>query len=219
MTAQLKICGITRVEDLEACAALGVDAIGLNLWSGSRRGLPLDRAKALLAAAPTASQSVLKVGVFVHATPAEVRAAAAELRLDAIQIHDDGPFEPYAELGWPWVWVIRGTPDLETCVLPSPAPAWILLDAVVAGFGGQGHLTDWVWAARAVGRWPRCPVWLAGGITPDNAGAALDRVRPAGLDVASGAEFGSGTGSGLPPGSKDHDRIAALLAACRAATP
>lgn len=80
------------------------------------------------------------------------------------------------------------------------------------GYGGAGQTTDWSWARAAVQRLsPAAPVWLAGGITPDNAAAAISAVAPAGLDVASGAEAADAR-----RGEKDRARIAALLAACRA---
>ena len=205
--AQLKVCGITRREDLEVCDALGVDAVGINFWSRSKRGVSVEHAGALLEGTTGAQ----RVGVFVDHTPAEVLEIATSLRLDAIQPHGDGAPEPFAALGLPWVWVIRGTPDLDALTVPEPAPAWILLDAAVAGYGGAGAKTDWAWAADAVGTLAPHRVWLAGGITPDNAAQALAQVRPVGLDVASGSEV-----SGAQHGEKDAARVRALLAAVRA---
>jgi phosphoribosylanthranilate isomerase len=206
---RLKICGITRAEDLETCHRLGVDAVGINLWSGSRRGLSVTKARAMLDAAPPGGPQ--RVGVFVEPELAEVREALDALQLDAIQLHDDRDPRPFAQLGVPWVWVIRGTPGLSALEVPQPAPAWILLDALVAGFGGQGKQHDWDWAARAVRHFGECEVWLAGGITVDNAAEAIAAVDPAGLDVASGAEI-----DGASAGQKDPRRIEALLRACRA---
>lgn len=204
--AQLKVCGITRREDLEACDALGVDAVGINLWSGSKRGLSVDEARSLL----RGTAGGQRVGVFVERSPAEVLAVAKALKLDAIQPHGDGAPEPFAALGLPWVWVVRGTPTLATLTVPQPRPTWILLDAAVPGFGGAGAKTDWAWAAEAVRHLAPQPVWLAGGITPDNANEALAQVRPAGLDVASGSEL-----AGAPRGEKDPARMQALLDAVR----
>lgn len=211
MHVQLKICGVTRASDLDACAELDVDAVGINLWAGSRRGLTLDDASVMLGSASEAARALTKVGVFVDATPQEVREAVARLRLDAIQMHDDQPLAPFAALGVPWIWVIRGTPDLRDLAMPQPRPTWILLDAAVPGYGGQGHRTDWVWAAQAVTWFAPCPVWLAGGITPENVAQALRAVEPAGIDVASGAEMAAPTW----PGAKDVQRIRELRAACR----
>ena len=206
MTA-LKVCGITRREDLQLCDALGVDAVGINLWSGSKRGLSEPAAAALLAD----SQGAQRVGVFVDHEPAAVADLAKRLKLDAIQPHGDAPPEPFAALGLPWVWVVRGTPALESLQVPTPAPSWVLLDAAVPGFGGAGAKTDWAWAARAVTWFSPLQVWLAGGITGENAAAAIEQVRPAGLDVASGSES-----VGATRGEKDRTKIEALLRAVRA---
>lgn len=207
MTIGLKVCGITREGDLRDCEALGVEAVGINLWRGSPRGLSLDAAADLLARVPGRS---LRVGVFCEASPGEVERAAVRLGLDAVQIHDDQPKAPFAAIGLPWIWVVRGTPELATLAMPTPAPLWILLDAHVPGYGGAGQPTDWDWAARAVQALAPVPVWLSGGLRPDNASAAITRVRPAGLDVASGVEAPGGR-----PGAKDRERVAALLRACR----
>ncbi len=206
---KLKVCGLTRVEDLVACAELGVDAIGLNLWARSRRGVSLAAARELVARAPTSSHRPLRVGVFVDADAGFMRTAFQELELDYIQPHDDGDPLVYSLLGLPWIWVVRGTPDLDALKVPDPAPAWILLDAMVPGYGGAGKRTDWDWAARAVERLAPVPVWLAGGIRPSNAAEAIAKVKPAGIDVASGAEAPGAVG-----GQKDRGRIEALVRAC-----
>ncbi|MGH1343333.1 MAG: phosphoribosylanthranilate isomerase [Nannocystales bacterium] len=200
---------MTRRADLEACDRLGVDAVGINLWSGSKRGLSPEDAGALLAG----RSGALRVGVFVDHQPHQVAAIARALNLDAIQPHGDADPQLFAGLGVPWAWVIRGTPDLASLAVPEPLPAWVLLDAVVAGFGGAGAQTDWAWAARAVNALAPLPVWLAGGITADNAADALSQVQPAGLDVASGSEM-----PGALHGEKDIVRIEGLLGAVRAAS-
>ena len=212
VTVALKICGITRAEDLRACVELGVDAIGLNLWPGSKRYIETVDAAQMLA--ERGGGAPRRVAVFVDAELDTVERAIAALDLDLLQPHGDRPVEPYAELAarydLGWIWVLRGTPRLETLRLPAPAPAWILLDAAVPGFGGAGRRTDWGWAAEAVEAFAPLPVWLAGGIGPDNAADAITRVRPAGLDVASGAEV-----PGEGRGHKHREAIARLVEACR----
>ncbi|PRP99586.1 phosphoribosylanthranilate isomerase [Enhygromyxa salina] len=215
----LKICGLTRAEDLRACVELGVDAIGLNLWPSSRRYVDPVAAAELLAVSASAGEAdrpaPARVGVFVNASLADTERAIAALDLDLIQPHGDAPVEPYAELAARyeigWIWVVRGTPALAGLKVPTPAPRWVLLDAAVAGFGGAGQPTDWGWAAEAVAALAPLPVWLAGGITPQNAAQAIAAVRPAGLDVASGAEPPGGVG-----GHKQRSAIAALVDVCRA---
>lgn len=210
MAAKLKVCGVTRPEDLAACVELGVDAVGINLWRGSRRGLELAEAIALIEAVRP-PRTLERVGVFVAPGEDEVRRAVEALELDLVQIVGDGP--EVAGFGLPYLWVIRGTPELAALRVPSPAPRRALLDAAVPGYGGAGHATDWGWARAAVERLAGLEVWLAGGITPANAAAALEQVRPAGLDVASGTEL-----PGARRGEKDRAAIAALVAACRAPT-
>ena len=214
MSPRLKICGVTRAVDLDACVDLGVDAIGLNLWPGSRRYLSRPKAAALLGQDRAAELST--VGVFVDQELAEVERAIASLELDLIQHHGDQPGEPYAELAAHyeigWIWVIRGVRDLSRLRVPQPAPRWILLDAAVEGYGGSGRRTDWGWAKEAVSALAPHPVWLAGGIRPDNVGEALRTVLPAGIDVASGAEP-----AGAKAGEKSREAIAALVAGCRRA--
>lgn len=197
---------------MDACLAHDVDAIGLNLWPGSQRALTVDEAEPLAHRVRERASSQRRprlIGVVVDATDRELREAFERLRLDLVQPHGDAPVERFAALGLPYVWVIRGTPSLATLTVPDPAPAWILLDAHVPGYGGQGTSTDWTWAAKAVRALAPTPVWLAGGITPDNAALAIERVAPAGLDVASGAERPG------QPRRKDPAAIAALASICK----
>lgn len=208
MTTKLKICGVTRAVDLAACVELGVDAVGINLWSGSRRGLSLAEASTLLRAAMPVRGGPELVGVFVNPGREDLLRAYETLGLDLVQVISDDPHAPPPVM--PYTWVIRGTPPLASLVLPSPPPVRVLLDAAVAGYGGAGQTTDWGWA-RAASRGFTAPVWLAGGITPENAAAALAAVGPQGLDVASGSEL-----PGASRGEKDRVKVAALLAVCRA---
>ena len=211
MSVKLKICGVLRPEDVEACHAVGVDAVGINLWPGSRRYAEPAVAQRLVDSWPVGGPA--RVGVFVDPPPEALASAAASLRLDAVQLHGERTAVDYASLiedsAPPWVWVVRGTPCLDALDVPRPRPSWALLDAAVPGYGGAGHKTDWGWAADAVRRLG-VPTWLAGGITPDNAVEALREVRPVGLDVASGAES-----EPAAPGHKDPDKIAALARICK----
>ncbi|MCA9711169.1 MAG: phosphoribosylanthranilate isomerase [Myxococcales bacterium] len=208
-SAGLKICGLTHADDVDACLEHRVDALGLNFWPGSKRAVTVPQAAALCRHARRGPGAAALVGVFVDPEPAALLEAARALGLDAVQPHGEAPVEPYAALGVPYVWVIRGTPPLASLRMPSPAPAWILLDAHVPGFGGQGVRTDWDWAAEVVRALAPGPVWLAGGIAPHNAARARQRVAPAGLDVASGAERAG------DPRRKDAAAIAALAAICQ----
>ena len=206
--ALLKICGIVHADDLRTCVALGVDAVGLNLWPHSPRGRSVAHHARLLERAGDLGDT-RRVGVFVEPARRLVQEARRALGLDLVQYHQDR-LPPYAPDEGPYVWVLRGRLDPLAEGLPDPPPAWILFDSRVAGYGGAGVLADWRAARRLVEQVAPVPVLLAGGITPDNAAVALSAVRPAGLDVASGAEA-----PGAPPGRKDPRRLAALVRACK----
>jgi phosphoribosylanthranilate isomerase len=199
---RVKMCGITRLEDALACVDAGAAAVGFNFWPGSKRHVPVARASEIAAALP---REVLRVGVFVRASPEEVRRAVAAVGLDAVQLHGDEDPADYARVGVPLWQVLRLEGSLPQSV--SPHAAELLLDARVEGFGGSGRTFDWSLAqgARRFG----VPFWVAGGLTPGNVGEVLRRAAPDGVDVASGIE--------ARPGVKDLDLVRAFVAAVRAA--
>lgn len=207
-TCSLKVCGVTTADDAEKLARLGVPALGANFWPESKRHLPVDAAGFLK---PLAGR-ILRVGVFVNAGPDLPRELFDRGLIDAAQLHgDESPEEAalLAEGGIPVIKAIgvRTPADLEAAVT-FPARA-LLLDAHAPGlYGGTGRTIDWNAAADFVRLHPELPVILAGGVVPENAAAAIDRVHPAALDVASGAESS--------PGIKDFTKVAALLSATRA---
>ncbi|HUM12571.1 MAG TPA: phosphoribosylanthranilate isomerase [Myxococcaceae bacterium] len=202
MRTRVKICGITRLEDALAAVDAGADAVGFNLWPGSKRHVPLGRAAEI---APWVPPGVLRVGVFVRAPPEQVRAAVRALGLGAVQLHGDEEPADYADVGAPLWQVLRIGSSLPESV--SERAAELLLDAKVDGFGGSGQSFDWSLArgARRFG----LPFWLAGGLTADNVAEAVRRASPGGVDVASGVESS--------PGMKDVARVRAFVAAVRAA--
>jgi phosphoribosylanthranilate isomerase len=204
MPTKVKVCGLTRAEDVRTCVEAGVDAVGFNFWPQSRRYLTLDAAEKLAATVP---HHVLRVGVFVRAPPAEVRAAVERVRLGAVQLHGDEDPQDYTGVGAPLWQVVRITGPESLPGMPSRAAAAVLLDAHIEGHGGGGRRFDWA-LVPWVRAW-RLPVWLAGGLTPENVGEAIARAAPDGVDVASGVESS--------PGVKDAARVAAFVAAVRAA--
>ena len=202
MRTRIKMCGITRLEDALTCVEAGVDALGFNFWSGSKRHVTLAQAEEIARVLPP---GVLRVGVFVRAAPAEVRATVTAVGLGAVQLHGDEDPAEYATVGAPLWQVLR----IESA-LPEAASAHaseVLLDAKVEGFGGGGRAFDWS-LARGAGRYG-VPFWLAGGLTPANVGEAVRKAKPPGVDVASGVES--------RPGMKDPALVRAFVAAVRAA--
>jgi phosphoribosylanthranilate isomerase len=202
---RVKICGLTRREDAALAASLGADALGFIVWPKSPRAVDADRVRTISRALPAMP---LRVGVFVDAPPADVAAIAARAGLDAIQLHGGEPVDAYESLGLRILRVANVADDAGTEAAGAlPAHVTPLVDAVdPVRRGGTGMTVDWTRAA-ALAR--RRPIVLAGGLTPENVGEAIARVRPWGVDVASGVE--------ASPGVKSADRLRAFFARVRAA--
>lgn len=194
----IKFCGMTRAEDVELACELGVDALGFVLWSGSPRGIDAGRAAGLIARLPA---RVSAVGVFVAPSADEIR-RALDAGVRVVQIHGVGwPYEPARQQGAP-TWVAATT---EADVRAIPDEVTVLLDAHdPVRYGGTGRTIDWERAAAVAAR---RRVVLAGGLTPSNVRDAVRRVRPFGVDVASGIEE--------RPGVKSASAMRAFVAAAR----
>ncbi len=183
---------------------LGVPALGINFWPSSKRYLTPDAATPIL---KNCAGKILRVGVFVNADPSLPRRMLEDHLIDLAQFHgDESPAycAPFAEASLPFIKAIgvKNASSLEN-ITDYRATA-ILLDAPAPGvYGGTGEKFDWSHARDFIRQHPQTPVILAGGITPDNAAAAITQVHPAALDVASGAE--------LSPGIKDFTKVKSLL--------
>lgn len=202
---KVKICGITRPEDAAAAARHGADAIGLNFWPRSKRYVDPATAGAIVTAVPP---GVEVFGVFVDPTREALTAAMAASGARVAQLHGDEPPALAMGLPFPVVKAIRVKDSHALAALASYEVAAFLLDAASAEYGGSGKTFDWTIAAEAAAS---VPVWLAGGLAPDNVAEAVRAVRPLGVDVASGVE--------AAPGVKDHDKVARFIAAAKAALP
>jgi phosphoribosylanthranilate isomerase len=199
----LKICGVTLAADAERLVEMGVEALGANFWPQSKRYLDPAAAGFLR----DLEGKILRVGVFVNAGPDLPRRLVEEGLIDVVQLHgDERPADAAAfrEAEIPFLKAIgvKGLSDLE--MARDFGAAGILLDAHAPGvYGGTGQTVDWALAREFAERNPDLPLVLAGGITPGNVAAAVEAVRPAALDVASGAE--------IRPGVKDFEKVAALM--------
>lgn len=212
----IKICGITNRDDALLAVQAGADAIGLNFYPPSPRFVSLETARQIIAALPN---EIVKVGVFVNATAADVCKTCDELHLNLIQLHGDEPPEYLAHLGGrPVMRAFRLGPAglspvvtyLDDCRRLGCLPRLVLLDAYTPGvYGGTGEIADWAVAAeyRAMDQVP--PLVLAGGLTPQNVTRAIRSVRPAAVDTASGVESS--------PGRKDPAAVAAFVRVAREA--
>lgn len=196
---RVKICGITRVEDAQAAARSGADAIGLVFYQHSPRHVSIAQAKLL---AGTLPPFVTIVGLFVNAEAAFVREVLANVALDLLQFHGDETPEYCAQFSRPYLKAIRvkvGV-DLLQCAADFRGAQGLLLDAHVEGIpGGTGSAFDW---ALIPGKLP-LPVILSGGLDAENVAAAIEQVRPYAVDVSSGVEAGKGI--------KDAAKVAAFI--------
>ena len=201
---RVKICGITRIEDAVVAARCGASAIGFVLWDRSPRGVTIDLARAI---AREAGPGVLRVGVFVNTLPAVVRRAAFEIPLDVVQLHGDEPIEWADRFNRPLLKAVGTSTTVDEAWRGTPPErVTLLVDATdPIRRGGTGERADWSAAAQLAAK---RPIVLAGGLSPENVGDAIRRVRPYAVDVSSGVEISAGI--------KDAARIAAFVDAVRA---
>ena len=202
MRTRVKICGITRAEDLPAAVAAGADAIGLVFYPASPRRLTLERAQELRDAVPP---FVTTVALFVNPSREEVQAVLERVRPALLQFHGEETPEFCAQFGVPYIKACRVKPgvDLLKYLRPFSGAAGWLLDSHVEEYGGVGESFDWSLIPAERNR----PIILSGGLTRENVREAIRRVRPWGVDVSSGVESAKGI--------KDAVRIAAFIAEVR----
>jgi len=198
---RIKICGLTQPEDALRAAELGADLLGLIIAESPRR-VAVAEAAAWTREIRGSFSRVRLVGVFVRPAPGEAEKAAAALGLDLVQVHGLAPEEPFS-CALP---VIRACAPAEVPSAVRHEPWGVLVDTPApGGVGGTGRVFAW----SALPRERPARLLLAGGLAPDNVGAAIARVRPWGVDASSRLE--------AAPGIKDAARIAAFIAAVRAA--
>jgi len=199
MAVRVKICGITRLQDLHAACDAGADALGFVFYEKSSRHLSIAAAAALLRELPPFAQSV---GLFVNAEPAFIESVLQAVPLDLLQFHGDETPADCARFGRPYIKAVRVNrdTDLLKCAADFAAARGLLLDAWVPGVpGGTGERFDWTLIPPNL----PTPVILSGGLTPDNVAEAVQRVRPWAVDVSSGVE--------ATKGIKDAQKIAAFI--------
>ncbi|WP_227814223.1 phosphoribosylanthranilate isomerase [Nitrogeniibacter aestuarii] len=180
---RIKICGLTRVEDVQAAVAAGADAIGFVFYSKSPRFVSIEQASALMAHVPP---FVTTVGLFVNADPEDINAALDALPLQLLQFHGDETETECARYNRPYIRAVRmrAGVDLVEYAACFPSARAFLLDAFVEGYGGGGKVFDW--SLIPDGFAP--PLILSGGLDADNVAEAIERVHPWAVDVSSGVE-------------------------------
>ncbi len=204
---KVKFCGITRVEDALEAARLGAWAVGINHWDGGPR-----RCDPAVAAEIGAEmkRKLEVVGVFVNSTLDEIARAAEDESLSLVQLHGDEGLQFCREVsrrtGCGVIKALRVRSRADVQAARAFRVDYHLLDAHRAGVpGGTGESFDWDLLS---GRRSKVPLILAGGLRPDNVGAAIAATRPFAVDVASGVEEA--------PGLKDHALMARFAGAAAA---
>ncbi|MGA9777074.1 MAG: phosphoribosylanthranilate isomerase [Limisphaerales bacterium] len=203
MSVRVKICGITNLADAQVAVEAGADALGFNFYEKSPRYVPIAAAAEISRALPPFT---LRVGVFVNPAGEQVQRALAECSLNLLQFHGDEPpeFCTQFRLMSMKAFRIRDAGSLKE-LSKYRTDAW-LLDAYASdAFGGTGEKFNWNLAIEA--QKPGKPVFLAGGLTPENVGAAVWQVHPFGVDVSSGVESS--------PGRKDRAKVRAFIKAAK----
>lgn len=201
---EVKVCGLTSLEDARHALSCGADYLGFVLYEGSPRGIAAARMRDIVAALPRETRAV---AVVVNAARREVEELVRGCPVWAVQLHGDESVGEFSGLGarlWRAVHIEDGGP----CPRPGdwPARRYVLDSRRAGAYGGTGSTVDWAAAAAVAADWP---VMLAGGLTPDNVAAGVRTVGPLGVDVASGVE--------MEPGRKDHAAVARFIAAARQA--
>lgn len=205
MGVKVKICGITNLDDAWVAVEAGADLLGFVFYEGSLRQVTLPVAAEIARQLPP---HALRVGVFVNAPAAAVRQAIAACGLNLLQFHGDEPPDYCQQFDVKTMKAFRIRDAESLRALPRFKTNFWLLNAFTPEKpGGTGETFDWGLAieAQKLGG----PIFLAGGLTPENVAGAVRKVRPYGVDVSGGVESS--------PGKKERAKIQAFIQAARAA--
>jgi phosphoribosylanthranilate isomerase len=203
VNTRVKICGITNQADAQNAVAAGADALGFNFYKKSPRYLTVSKAAKISTLIPG---FVLRVGVFVNAPEAQVAEAIRECELGMLQFHGEEKPEFCTRFGLMSMKAFRIRDARSLAEIKKYKTDAYLLDAwAPKERGGTGRIFNWELAREAqnLGK----PIFLAGGLTPENVADAVRKVRPFGVDVSSGVESS--------PGKKDHEKVRAFINAVR----
>ena len=192
---RVKICGITRIEDLRACARAGADAVGFVFATGSSRKIDIEQAAILVRETPP---FLTTVALFRNPEPALVAQVMEGACCDVLQFHGEESVAFCQQFGKPF---IKAVPMGDALSLESELVQWqcaqgLLLDSHACGeSGGSGRTFDWSKIPRNLAS----RIILAGGLHPGNVAQAIARVSPYAVDVSSGVE--------QAPGKKSAEKI------------
>lgn len=194
---EVKICGITNLEDASACVKLGADALGFIFYPPSKRFVNVEKAKEIRWIIP---QNVSVVGVFVNETPGTIIEVARKANLDYVQLHgqeDPRMVESLKKDGVRVIKALFGNREPGISLAHTyPAEAILVESSEASQHGGTGK--TWKWSVVQDYDF-HLPVILAGGLAPENVVEAINMAKPAAVDVSSGVE--------AEPGKKDLKKV------------
>ncbi len=199
MRTRVKICGLTRAQDVAAAVDAGADALGFVFYRPSPRHVEIAKAAELVRQLPP---FVTRVALFVNAGADEIARVIDRVGVDLLQFHGDESPAFCQSHQRPWMRAVRMQPGIDPVAeyRRFGAGRGLLLDAYRPGVpGGTGETFDWArippdLASRIV---------LAGGLTPNNVGRAIRQLRPFAVDVSGGVEADKGI--------KDPEKIRAFI--------
>jgi phosphoribosylanthranilate isomerase len=192
---RVKICGIAEMEDAIFAARSGADLIGL-VFAASKRRVSRENARLISEAIHNLADSIVVVGVFVDETTTCVNNIANYCNLDWVQLSGDETWEYCRHITRPVIKTVHVSEGKKTGQIldeikdghsfSQQHKVMFLMDTKTsAGYGGTGQSFDWRIAEEVASRYP---VILAGGLTPENIGNFVKRIKPWGVDVSSGVE-------------------------------
>jgi phosphoribosylanthranilate isomerase len=202
---QVKICGITSLEDARAAVDAGADALGFVFYPPSPRYVSPEQAEQIIRLLPP---FITTVGLFVDVALDTINDTVARCGLDRVQLHGGEAPEFCRQIARPVIKAIRIRNAESLAHVPDYQVSAYLLDAYVEGALPGGTGTAFAWELVAHARLDG-PVILAGGLTPENIEVAIAQTRPYGVDVSSGVE--------RLPGIKDHQKVRDFIARAKAA--
>ncbi len=202
MTA-VKVCGVTRPGDAAMLVELGVDVIGLNFWPQSKRYITREQAIAIVQEILSCNAATIIVGLFVNHSMEGIVEHRAALGLDRVQLHGDESVAFAEQLGACCIKALPLATEDDLVRAQMFSRVTLLVDSHSPERGGSGLQANWQLAKELSEN--RSDLWLAGGLRADNVKAAIELVRPYGVDLASGVESS--------PGVKDRVRVQEFLAA------
>jgi phosphoribosylanthranilate isomerase len=208
---RIKICGLTRPEDVACAVNLGVDALGFVFYPPSKRCLTPDQAAELVAKVPA---FVSTVALFVEPEPSLVESVMRAMHPTYLQFHGDESVSDCERYAWPYIKAFRvGSPMLDTpqklaqtCGLYANAKGW-LFDSFTPAYGGSGHGFDRMLLSEVLSMPDAAPVILSGGLKTESIRELIVQTRPWAVDISSGVE--------QAPGVKSSQAMREFVAAVR----